>query len=1038
MAGEGDTKGGFAMNKTIRTSTSCAAIAFATMTAAPVLGQEAQKEEPVSVRSGEAESGVDTLAVAGDTIVVTGSRIQRTISESAVPIQVLGAQDIDESGTTDLAEAVLQIPGISEGISPQGSNNLIQTSGLSTISLRRLGDDRTLVLINGKRAVSNSGNSDRVSLSTLPAGFVERTEVLTGGMSAVYGSDAIAGVANFLLEDDFLGVQLDGRYSTPEASGGEEFRLNALAGTEFAGGQGYVLLGIEYRDENAVFADETRPLTIAALEFDDPIPSTGSDGWTDEINFPGCFGEDTERHCILPSGSSSTPGGVFEGDAWFVDGQWFNDESLRPSDRPDGSDFFADADGFNFRPGRSVLGEREIFNGALTASYEFSDAAIFSFLGSYSDVDTATFTGFETLNSGDRLGDGTTIGNIADDHPFIPPEVEETRSGSVSFNRRLVELGDQARINDRTTVRLLADLSGQLSDNLDYEVFATYGHFQQNQNNPNEFNFANARFALDIEDDGNGGFQCADAGARADGCVPLNIFGEGTISQAAADYIRYNGFGEQSREQITAGGFVTGSLFEMPAGDLKFAAGVEWRRESQDTNGDPDGDLFAGVNGVRDLNDGATRDTPGFAPDSDFDVTSLAVFPSVSASFEVVEAYAELDIPVFDGFNVQLAGRVGDYTTVGTIFSYNAGAVWRVSDDLGLRAQYSRSQRAPNLTEIFSPPRPDGDGLEDPCEGLLPDGTGITGIVGDGAENADLAVVAANCLTEPGIQAFFADPDNAGEGFTDEQTGTQGPNAGNPNVQEETADTITAGFVFTPSFIPGLTLVADYYRIRINDAITAISTQNTVSLCYSATDFPNNKFCDVITRDGLGAVIEVINFQENLNSEVVSGFDAQLLYRFEPEIIPGRFDIDFRYAHYFEQEVTFEGIGGTEITSTPLGEIGSGEDEFRFRLGYRNGGFRMSYIMTYLGGGVDDIAQNANPTDERFFEVGDQDFHRIFLAYDFGDDDQFRVYGGVNNIFNDFGAFVPTGLDNGSSYNLANSLADVLGREFYVGVRARF
>lgn len=1025
------------MTKIFRTTTSLAAIAIATTLATPAVAQDSsQEDENVSVRSNS--QGIQDEELSVGNIVVTGSRIERTIRESAVPIQVLGAQDIDESGTTDLAEAVLQLPGISPAISPQGSTNLIQTSGLSTISLRRLGDDRTLVLINGKRAVSNSGNSDRVSLSTLPAGFVERTEVLTGGMSAVYGSDAIAGVANFLLEDDYVGVQFDARYSTPEASGGEEFRINALAGTEFAGGRGYALLGVEYRDENEVFADSTRPLTIAALEFDDPVSSTGSDGWTDEINFPGCFGIDTERHCLLPSLSGSTPGGVFEGDAWFVDGQWFNDQSLRPSNRPPGSDFYADFDGWNFRPGRSNLPEREIFNVALNTTYEFSDAAVFSFLASYSDVDTIYFTGFETLNSGDRLGDGTTIGNIAADNPFIPPEVEETRSGSVSFNRRLIELGEQARINDRTTWRFIADVSGELSDSLNYEVFATYGHFQQNQNNPNEFNFEKARFALDVEDDGNGGFQCADAAARADGCSPLNIFGEGTISTAAADYIRYNGFGEQSREQITAGAFVTGSLFEMPAGDLQFAAGVEWRRESQDTNGDPDGDLFAGANGVRDLNDGASRDTPGFAPDSDFDVTSLATFPTVSASYEVVEAYAEVDIPVFDGFNIQLAGRVGDYTTVGTVFSYNAGAVWRVSDDLGLRAQYSRSQRAPNLTEIFSPPRPDADGLADPCEGLLPDGTGITGIVGDGAENADLAVVAANCLTEPGIQAFFADPDNAGEGFTDEQTGTQGPNAGNPNVQEETADTITAGFAYTPSFIPGLTLVADYYRIKIDDAITSISTQNTVSLCYSATDFPNNKFCDVITRDGLGAVVEVINFQENLNSEVVSGIDAQVLYRFEPGIIPGRFDLDFRYAHYFEQEVTFEGIGGTEITTSPLGEIGSGEDEFRFRLGYRNGGFRLSYIVTYLGGGVDDIVQNANPTDERFFKVGDQDFHRIFLAYDFGEDDQFRVYGGVNNIFDDFGAFVPDGLDNGSSYNISNGLADVLGREFYVGVRARF
>lgn len=994
---------------------------------------------PLAAQDDQSITGPAADPTPSNTIVVTGSRIERTIEDSAVPIQVLGAVDLEESGTNDLAEAVLELPGVSESVSPQGSNNQIQTSGLSTISLRRLGDDRTLVLINGKRAVSNSGNSDRVSLSTLPAGFVERTEVLTGGMSAVYGSDAIAGVANFILEDDFTGVQLDGRYSTPEASGGEEYRINALAGTEFAGGRGYALIGVEYRNENEVFADSTRPLTIASLEFDDPVESTGSDGWTNEINFPGCFGVDTERHCILPSGSSSTPGGSFEGDAWFVNGQWFNDLSLRPSDRPAGSDFYADFDGYNVRPGRSNLPEREILNVALQTTYEFSDAAKFSFTGSYSDVDTIYYTGYETLNNGDTLGDGTSIGNISSSNPFIPPEVEETRSGSVSFNRALIELGEQGRFNDRRTMRFIADITGDLSDALKYEVYGTFGRFKQVQDNPNEYNFLNARFALDVEPDGAGGFQCADAGARADGCVPLNPFGEGTITQAAADYIRYDGHGEQVRKQYTFGGFLSGDLFDMPAGNVKFAAGVEWRRESQVTDGDPDGDDFAGINGVRDLQDGATRDTPGYAPDTDFDLTSLATFPSVSASYEVKEAYAEIDVPVFDGLNLQAAARVGDYNTIGTIFSYNIGAVWQASPDIAFRAQYSRSQRAPNLTEIFSPPRPDADGLNDPCEGLLPDGSGITSITGDGAENADLATVAANCLTEPGIQAFFADPDNAGDPFTDNQTGTQGPNAGNPNVKEETADTITAGFALTPSFIPGLTLVADYYRIKIKDAITSVSTQNTVSLCYSADDFPNNKFCDVITRDAVGRVTEVINFQENLDTEIVSGIDAQLLYRFEPGFIPGRFDIDFRYSHYFEQEVSFEGIGGTTITSSPLGEIGNGEDEFRLRLGYRNGPFRMSYTVTYEGGGVADIAQNANPTDDQYFRIGDQDFHRIYMAYDFGKDDQFRLYGGVNNLFNDFGAFVPTGVPSyGSSYNLDSALSRVLGREFYAGVRVRF
>lgn len=955
-----------------------------------------------------------------DKITITGSRIKRaTNAESAVPLQVFSAENFAEIGTTDLAEAITQIPGVGDGVSVQNSNNLIQTSGLSTISLRRLGDDRTLVLINGKRAVSNSGNSDRVSLSTLPVGFVAQSEITTGGASAVYGSDAIAGVANFILEDSFEGLEFDARFSAPEASGGEEMRLSALGGKKFSQDRGYFLVGLSYRDEDAILADETRPESILAVEFDDPIPSTGSDGWTNEINQPGCGGVDTDRHCLVPSLSSYTPGGNFEGDAWFRDGQWFNDQSLRPSDRPAGSDFYGDFDGFNFRPGRTLRGSREIFNAGLHSTYDFTPNMKGSATALFSTVESATFGGFELLDNGDT-------GSIASDHPFIPPEVEETRSGSVSYRRRLVELGEQGRINDRDTIRVMADLSGSFDNGYEWEVFATHGYFEQNQYNPNEVNYQNAAFALDIEADGAGGFQCADAGARAAGCVPLNLFGEGTISSQAAEYIRYNGYGTQTREQTTFGGYLSGDAFELPAGPVQFAVGTEFRREEQETNGDPDGDLVGGIDG-----DPTTDDV---------DVTSLATFPSVMASYEVLEGYAEVDIPLIrDQLNLQLAARVGDYNTIGQIFSYNVGAVWFPVEDLRLRAQYSKSQRAPNLTEIFSPPRPDADNLADPCDGLLPDGSGIDAPEGDGGAAADLAIVSANCLSEVGIQAFFADPDNAGLPFEFDGS-TQGPNSGNPNVQEETADTITAGFAYAPSFAPGLTFIADYYLIEIDDAITSISTQNTVDLCYSSSDFPNNRFCDVITRNPVtGGVVEVINFQENLLQEVVEGIDVSLSYdEFAFVAIPGEFDFDFRYSHYLTEEVTFVGIGGTELTTSPLGEIESPEDEFRAQLGYNYENFRLSYTVTFDSGGVDDLLNDPNPTDDRYFAVDDQDYHRIYARYDFGSDDQFRIYGGVNNIFDDLGPLVPTGTDYGSSLNLVTDLNDAVGREFYIGVRARF
>lgn len=984
-------------------------------------GQAIAQEEPITTSE---VSDDDTLRQ--DRVVVTGSRIRRGNADSAVPLQTFGAADLSEIGTTDLAEALTQLPGVSDAISPSNSNTNIQSSGLSTISLRRLGDDRTLVLINGKRAVSNSGNSDRVSLSTLPVGFIERTEVTTGGASAVYGSDAIAGVANFLLEDDFEGIELDLRYSAPEASGGDEVRANFSVGQNFADDKGYVLFSASYRDLEIIRADDTRPKSIAALEFDDP--ATGSnDTFANEINAPGCDPANEDRHCFLGSRSSVTPGGVFEGgDAWFVDGQWFNDQSLQPANRTGSQDFFGDFDGFNFRPGRTLEGAREIFNAAVHSTYDFSPDLTGSFTAMYSDIFSLTAGGFEGLSDDDSFGllEAFEVGNIASDHPFIPAEVEETRSGSVSFDRRLVELGEQSRNNDRETIRLMADLDGKFAEEYDWNLYATFGEFEQDQVNPGEVNFLNAQFALDIEEDGNGGFQCVDADARAAGCVPLNLFGEGSISPEAADYIRYVGNGSQTRTQYTAGGYITGPVFSVPAGDVQMVGGLEFRREEQDTQGDPDG------------SDGGLDGDPNTA---DSFVTSLATFPSVSSDYDVIEAFAEIDVPIItDKLNFQSAIRFGDYSTVGTIFSYNVGWVWTPIEDIRFRAQYSQSQRAPNLTELFSPARPDSDDLRDPCDGLNPDGSGLAQPDGAGGENADIAVLRVNCLSEVGIQAFFADPENVGEPFEFDGS-IQGPNTGNLDLQEETAETITAGVVLQPRAIPNLTVVADYYRIEIEDAITSISTQDTVDLCYSAADFPNNDFCGLVTRNPFnGEVVEVLNPQQNLNQELVSGIDVSLLYTIEPEQIPGEFDFDIRYSHYLDQEVSFTGIGGVELTTSPLGEIEDPEDEWRGRIRYSLGGFRATYTVTYLGGGVDDLLNDPSPSDDRFFETEARDYHNLFLAYDFGDEEQFRIYGGVNNIFDDLGPLIPTGLDTGSSLNIVSDLNDPVGREFYIGTRLRF
>lgn len=931
-----------------------------------------------------------------------------------------------------MAEALEQLPGVDAGISLKNSNGSVQNSGLSSVALRRLGDARTLVLINGKRAVSNSGNSDRVSLSTLPRDMIESIEVTTGGGSAVYGSDAVAGVVNFKLEDDLEGFRGYARFSTPDGSGGEEYEFRVTAGHHFNDDRGYFLLSGEYSKDEMIRANSTRPKSIEGVEFNAPTTSDAN-SFANEINTPGCDPNNEDKYCLLPDASGSTPGGVFEGDAWFKDGRWYNDKSLQPSDRSGSQDFLADFDGWNFRPGQTLSAERDVFNIAGHVNYEFSDALKMSLTGMYSAYVTYTASGYETLNDNDGFGfaDAREIGNMASNHPFIPPEVEETRSGTVSFDRRLVELGEQGKKNDRETFRSMLEFSGFINENFAWEAYATYGSFAQRQTSYNEVNFLKAQQALDVEEN-NGVVQCADPDARKLGCVPINIFGEGTITKEAADWICYTAFGEQVRKQYTAGGYITGNIFELPMGDVSAVLGAEYRRESQNTKGDKDGDLVGGHDG-----DPTTDDV---------DLTSAATFPDLKASYDVFEVFGELAVPLIeDTLDLELAGRWADYSTVGSIFSYNVGLTWQVFDDLRVRGQYSRAQRAPNLTEYFSTPRPDFDSINDPCDGLRPDGTGVSQPSGVGGENTDVNVIAANCLANPGIQAYFADPDNADPvtGEINEFNGSSsifGPNSGNPNLQEEDATTYTIGFVYRPSFVNKLGITVDYYNIRIKDAISAISSQTTIDLCYTADDFPNNKFCNVISRSQFsGDVSQIINVQENLNKQVVSGLDVDVIWDdIDLGFVPGEFDIDFRYTHYFQDKTTFTGLGGSQLVTSPLGEIDNPDDLFRLVVGYNLGRFRISYRMNFISGGVDDLVGNPNPTDNQYFAIGDKEYHNIAMRYYLDKDKKFRLTGGINNLTNSNGPLVPTGTNYGGAENIGTVSNNTAGREYYMGLVVKF
>ena len=921
------------------------------------------------------QNGADSNA--DNSITITGSRIKRNDIYSSTPVQSLTSEDIEAGGTVDLAELLTQIPGVGYSLSPESTGLSVQNAGLSTISLRGLGGDRTLTLINGRRVVSNSGNGERVSLNSIPAGFVKNIEVTTGGASAIYGADAISGVVNIILRDSFDGIKANYRYGTADASGETENTLDFTFGKNFDSNRGNFMFGFSYDDETEVLADDTRPESIQAIAF-------AGAGLPFDVNL-----------------SSHILGGRFEGDdAWNQDGVWFNDQSLAPLDGRDASDGYeTPLDGFNFRPGRSLSPAVEVLASAMTTHYDITDEVTLFGEVYFTQVETISTNAPRSATSGTDIGpagDSVDIGSMSSSHPFIPAEVEETRSGSVSWVRRFAELGMDIKNNQRDTLRTAVGFSGLLDNGMEWTSSVAYGKFEQNQTQINALNYQNIQFALNIEDDGSGGFQCEDADARINGCVPLNIFGTGTVTEQMADYIRYTGRLNQEREQLVVSGSMNGDWFETNAGTAAVAFSFEYREEDQKTVGDPD-------NVVED--------------------TSISVVPNLEAGFEVTEVFAEVDIPLSETFSAQLALRAGDYSTVGNVFSYNFGGSWTPNEDFRLRSQFSRSQRAPNITEFFSAPRGDFDALDDPCTGLNSDGTGVD------------ASIAANCLNNPGLQAYFANPDNAGVAF-DGDGSVFGPNSGNNQLKEETADTFTFGAVITPQSVPEFSLLVDYYHIEIDDAIGTISTQDTVDLCYNAIDFPANRFCDVVTRDAsTGEVAEVINRDENLNFREVEGIDLTVNYKLSSDSVPGDFNFRLIYNHSLTNEMKFDGLEGVELSDFN-GEIGDPEDRARTSVSWNLNDLFINYTWRFNSGGVDD--NDLTTLDEDYFETGSQSYHDIYVSYRLDGPGSVQMYGGVRNMLDDLGPILPSGLNNGSSRNIVSSLNSTIGREFYLGLRTNW
>lgn len=983
---------------------------------------------PVVLASGPAVAQEDTSIDSADdseevieVIQVTGSRLRRDSFNVSTPLVVMDRAAIQDTGLTSLAEILVdEVPSVYESASNTNGQSYVSATGLTTISLRNLSADRTLTLIDGRRTVSNSYSGNQVSLNTIPTPLIQRVEIITGGSTATYGSDAVAGVVNIITQQEVTGFGLQSRYGETPEGGGEEYSFDLSYGADYADERGYLFFGATYDKQRGImWEDRDRARIEASYDYNTTL-------LCNEMNT--ISGDQCMRDISVSDWaerSDGTAGGVFEEGNSFSDGGfWYNEDGLQTG-------WTEERDGINPYIWDKIKIPEERYAAALKTTYDFNDRVRGTFQLIYSENKSRNvkspeddYEGADVIIIDPVTGEPGEVrpGSISPDNPFVPAIIAANAGSSVSWDRRFFEVGNIITDNRRKTLRSWLGLQGEFANDWQWDVSLGYGDFQQKQVRHNELNVVKVAQALDAEYAPDGvTIQCADPAARAAGCVPLNIFGVGSITPEMADWIRVNPTITTDIRQINLLAYISGDLFEMPAGPVPAVFGIEYREDTQDLV-TSEGHQYGGI--------------------------TFNLVPQFKASIDVWEAFAEFAFPFTDRLSAEVSMRAGDYSPEGinTVLSYTAGLLWEPADGYRLRANYARAQRAPTITELYSPPRGDFDSITDICDGVTATST----------EEGH-----ANCRLEPGIAATIA----ADGIFTDEGNG-YGPNAGNPNVFEETADSYTIGFSINPPRLDNLRLAVDYWDIKIEDKITAIGNTQILAQCYasSAPWGPTNPFCNDIRRDSEGYLIEIMNREFNLDQGTTRGVDVAFDYNFDLGSM-GDLLLKVDYTHVLEDTEIFEGNDGLEeVDYTGQLDYGNFDDRATASLTWEKEKWRVRYTAKYKGKvvdnneRVDDYLERFAINDERCATGDDRcvtnpevpyylyysSWTRHDLAASYSLDSEWfntlRLFAGVKNLTDDKGPFIPRTGDNYERGigNFDSKYGGGVGRFWYAGVEMRF
>jgi iron complex outermembrane receptor protein len=950
-------------------------------------------------------------------VVVTGSRIATPELESMTPVTILSNQAIEASGSLNVSDFLRELPSVgTSGLSSTNSNFLTNNSGVNTINLRNLGDQRTLVLVNGKRYTPGISGSSSVDFNTIPTDFIDHIEIITGGASAIYGSDAVAGVVNVLYKNNFEGVRFRGQAGETGDRDSARYGGGFTAGSGFSDGRGHFMLNLSYDKDDGLWS---RQRTRSAV---------------DQTVLNGVL--------VKPTYSSYAPQGRFEYTS--LNGDVDNIFTYNP-DGTLKNGFSSKANGFNRNAFRRLsvptdrtliastmnydLAEHHQAYAEITYAFSHTQSAIEPFAMAGNGVAGSVYGGAPGV-AFDANGDSIAM-PITNAYFQTLPELASVRNtinafnstgancvGSaatnpaydcisyINFRKRLVDIAVRSSEANRQTMRSLVGVKGDLPfGDWKYDASYSYGRTTDSQISTGQVNVVNVATALDsVVDPVTGKIVCRNPVAQAQGCVPLNLFGFHSITPAAAAWVNAN----ESRDAKVAEQVIAvstqGSLGSLPAGNPQLVVGLEQRKDSSEELWDAL--TNAGLNGGNQI-------------------------PNTKGAFTVKEAYAEAQVPILkhlpgaEALDFNAALRHANYTTVGSITTWKAGLDWAPVSDVRFRGVYSVAVRAPNINELFSAPAETfPSGLVDPCDGITA---------------ATAGKFPAACLKNPAIAAAVA---NGGfsYSFLDYQT-INGFVSGNPKLTQEKAKTTTLGIVLTPRALPHFNATIDYYDVKIDDAINVIDFQTEINQCLAG-----GTFCESVIRNITTGKLQSINqIQHNLASIRTRGIDTVVRYGFDLGAAGG-LSLALAETHLLKLEEAFSVPGVPaiqnlgELNNNGGGRLGSGfKDRATLTAVYAIGGLEATWKVNYLSS-----INDTNPTPDTpvisalYNHVPAYVYNDVQLRYNFGTKLKSAVYVGANNLFNKQPPFLPGGMASEvTGTETAADTYDVFGVFLYAGVEVK-